>query len=66
MAVWKGRRIVEPQSCRRTEGGVGVVGAELQSGLVAKLQNGRLKNSRVAESQRWGGLQSWGVAELGS
>ena len=34
--------------------------AAVQSGGVAKLQNGRLRSSRVTESQRWG------VEKLGS
>ena len=56
----KGHRVVELQSCRRTGGGGGLGVAPVQSGGVAKLQNGQLRNSRVTESQRWG------VGKLGS
>ena len=53
------------QSCGAAElqkdgGGGGVWVAPVQSGGVAKLQNGQLRNSRVTESQRWG------VGKLGS
>ena len=57
---------MELQSCRAAElqkdggGGGGVGVAPVQSGGVAKLQNGQLRNSRVTESQRWG------VGKLGS
>ena len=63
MTVWKGHRVVELQSCRRTGGGGG-----LQRCRVAEWLSCRMADCRIAEvqSHRDGGLKSWGVAELGS
>ena len=56
MTVWKGHRVVELQSCRRTGGGV----AEVQRCRVAKWLSCRMADCGIAElqSNRDGGLQS--------
>ena len=58
MTVWKGHRVVELQSCRRTGGGGGV--AEVQRCRVAKWLSCRMADCGIAElqSNRDGGLQS--------
>ena len=65
MTVWKGHRVVELQSCRRTGGGGG---CGLQRCRVAEWLSCRMADCRIAklQSHRDGGLESWGVAELGS
>ena len=66
MTVWKGHRVVELQSCRRTGGGGG--GCGLQRCRVAEWLSCRMADCGIAElqSHRDEGLKSWGVAELGS